>query len=164
MCVFDLALTRYLLISLRPWRRAIPVVCWLFAALLPMSRCLSATELATVQVGGADFQVEVVQREDERRRGLMFRQTLPADQGMLFVQPPGRAEFWMKNTLIPLDLLYFDIDGTLLEIVPAVPPCRVRNCPIYPSASAAVRYILEIKAGEAARRRIAVGASLLLDR
>jgi hypothetical protein len=70
----------------------------------------------------------------------------------------------MKNTLIPLDLLYFDIDGTLLEIVPAVPPCRVRNCPIYPSASAAVRYILEIKAGEAARRRIAVGASLLLDR
>ena len=163
MCVFDLALTRYLLLSLRPSRRAIPLVGWLCAA-LPMSGCLPAAELATITVGTTAFQVEVVQQEDERRRGLMFRQTLPADQGMLFVQPPGRAEFWMKNTLIPLDLLYFDIDGTLLEIVPAVPPCRVRNCPIYPSASAAVRYILEIKAGEAARRRIAVGASLLLDR
>ena len=154
---------RYLLLSLRPWQGAIPVLCWLCAA-LPMSGCLPAAELATVQVGGADFRVEVVQREDERRRGLMYRQTLPADQGMLFIQPPGRAEFWMKNTLIPLDLLYFDIDGTLLEIVPAVPPCRVPHCPIYPSASAAVRYILEIKGGEAARRRIAVGASLRLDR
>jgi uncharacterized protein len=154
---------RYLLLSLRPWRGAIPVVCRLIAA-LPMSECLPAAELATVTVGTTAFQVEVVQQEDERRRGLMYRQTLPADQGMLFVQPPGRAEFWMKNTLIALDLLYFDIDGTLLEILPAVPPCRVRNCPIYPSASAAVRYILEIKAGEAARRGIEVGAALRLDR
>jgi hypothetical protein len=61
-------------------------------------------------------------------------------------------------------LVLFDIDGTLLEIVPAVPPCRVPHCPIYPSASAAVRYILEIKGGEAARRKIEVGAALRLDR
>lgn len=71
---------------------------------------------------------------------------------MLFVQEPGPAVFWMKNTHIPLDILYFDAGGRLLEIVAAASPCHTPACPLYPSASAAVRYILEIKGrGRAAR-------------
>lgn len=116
-----------------------------------------------VQVGAAAFSVEVADTDEKRHRGLMFRRYLPADQGMLFTQPPGRAEFWMKNTLIPLDLLFFDADGTLVEVLPEVQPCRQSPCPIYPSASAAVVYILEINGGEARRRSIRVGDTLSLD-
>ena len=130
---------------------------------LAPGRDLSAAQQAVVTIGPTAFQVELAQTEDERRRGLMFRQHLPAGQGMLFVQAPGRAEFWMKNTLIPLDLLYFDAQGTLIEILPRVQPCRQLDCPTYPSRSAAVSYILEINGGEAARRALQVGDPLALE-
>jgi len=116
-----------------------------------------------VTVGPATFQVEMAQTPQERQQGLMHRRELPRDQGMLFVQPPGPAAFWMKNTYIPLDLLYFDADGRLLQIEAAVQPCVTPTCPIYPSATATVRYILEINAGEAARRGIQVGDRLRLE-
>jgi uncharacterized protein len=115
---------------------------------VPLGGNLSAADQTRVQVGPAAFWVELAQTEEERRRGLMFRQHLPADQGMLFIQAPGRAEFWMKNTLIPLDLLYFDTDGILLQVVSEA------------QASAAVSYILEINGGEAARQAIQVGDPL----
>ena len=82
---------------------------------------------------------------------------------MLFVQSPGPALFWMKNTYIPLDLLYFDAGGTLLQIQADTPPCATPSCPIYPSDIDTVRYILEINAGEAARRGIHVGDRLRLE-
>lgn len=121
-----------------------------------------AADSTRVQVGPATFKVEWARTNDERRHGLMFRQHLPEGQGMLFDQAPDRAEFWMKNTLIPLDLLYFDTDGTLLEIVPDVPPCRQLDCPTYPSHSNAIRYILEINGGLADRLGIQVGDPLRL--
>ena len=145
----------------RRLRRA-PAALSLCLALVPAGN-LSAANLASVRVGTSTFSAEVAQTEDERRRGLMYRQQLPTDQGMLFVQAPGPAEFWMKNTLIPLDLLYFDTDGNLVEIVARAAPCRQRDCPTYPSQSAAVRYILEINGGEAARRQIRVGDQLGLE-
>jgi len=69
----------------------------------------------------------------------------------------------MKNTYIPLDLLYFNADGRLLQIEAGVLPCVTPTCPIYPSATATVRYILEINAGEAARRGIRIGDPLRLE-
>lgn len=148
--------------SLAPGRRhAAPIAALLGLCLgLPMAGNLHAAEQARVRVGPAAFRVELAQTQEERRRGLMFRRHLPADQGMLFIQPPARAEFWMKNTLIPLDMLYFDAAGTLLQIVPEAQPCRQQDCPTYPSTSPAVGYILEIKGGEAARQAIAVGDPL----
>lgn len=115
-----------------------------------------------VTVGPAAFQVEVAQTLAERTRGLMFRREMPHDQGMLFLQAPGPATFWMKNTYIPLDILYFDAEGKLLQILADVPPCTIPECPIYPSATATVRYILEVNAGEAGRRGIKVGDRLRL--
>lgn len=114
-------------------------------------------------VGQSRFRVALAQTPKDRQRGLMFQAHLPRDEGMLFIQAPGPASFWMKNTLIPLDLLFFDADGTLLEIIPGAQPCRQPDCPIYPSRSTAVRYILEINAGEAERRRIRPGDRLGLD-
>jgi uncharacterized membrane protein (UPF0127 family) len=123
---------------------------------------VSAADMARISVGPATFQVEMAQTDDERGRGLMFRREMPADQGMLFVQPSGPAMFWMKNTYIPLDLLYFDGDGRLLQIQASAPPCTTPHCPIFASAADNVRYILEINGGEAARRGIQPGDRLQL--
>jgi uncharacterized membrane protein (UPF0127 family) len=134
-----------------------------FLSLTLTALTISATfalDLAQVTVGTATFQIEVAKTAKERAQGLMFRRELPANQGMLFVQPPGPAVFWMKNTYIPLDLLYFDAEGRLAQIVAEVPPCKTPDCPIYPSETSAIRYILEINAGEAARQGIRVGDRL----
>jgi hypothetical protein len=122
-----------------------------------------AADVERVTVGPATFQVETARTPEERQRGLMFRRELPRDRGMLFVQPPGPAVFWMKNTYIPLDLLYFGADGRLAQIEADVPPCATPNCPVYPSETETVRYILEINAGEAARRGIRIGDRLRLE-
>ena len=135
----------------------------LFGLTALMTVPVRALDMARVTVGPATFQVEMAQTPEERERGLMFRRKLPQDRGMLFVQSPGPAAFWMKNTYIPLDLLYFDADGQLLQIEAGAPPCATPSCPIYPSDTTTVRYILEINAGEAAQRGIRVGDRLRLE-
>jgi uncharacterized membrane protein (UPF0127 family) len=136
---------------------------WFFWAAAGLIAPGFALDLQQIAVGPATFQVEMARTDRERARGLMFRRELPRDQGMLFVQPPGPAAFWMKNTYIPLDLLYFDEEGRLLQIMAKTPPCATPDCPIYPSKSSNVRYILEINAGEAARRGIQVGDRLRVE-
>lgn len=144
-------------ITLLFYRKLIRRLFWLVALI---AGSVWALDQAQVTVGPAIFQVEVAQTPQDRQRGLMFRRGLPREQGMLFVQPPGPAVFWMKNTYISLDLLYFDSDRRLLQILADVPPCVTPDCPIYPSETATVRYILEINAGEAARRGIQIGDRL----
>ncbi|NJN46478.1 MAG: DUF192 domain-containing protein [Candidatus Competibacteraceae bacterium] len=113
---------------------------------------LAQTQLHEISVSTTRFRVEIAQTLEERQQGLMFRTQLPADQGMLFVQPtPGQASFWMKNTYIPLDMLYFDDQGQLLEMHTDVPPCKAKPCPVYKSQATRVKYILEINGGLAER-------------
>lgn len=93
----------------------------------------------------------------------MYRLMLPRDQGMLFVLPrPQVATFWMKNTYLPLDILYFDANRRLRTIHRNVPPCRRRPCPTYASTGP-VLYVLEINAGEAARYAIQPEQPLHID-
>lgn len=139
------------------------IALWLLAAMALAADAADEPTLRRATVGPATFRVEMAQTPQERARGLMFRRELPRDRGMLFVQPIGPAVFWMKNTYIPLDLLYFDAEGRLSQIEADVPPCATPNCPMYPSAAPAVRYILEINAGEAARRGIRPGDRLELE-
>ena len=146
--------------AMQPYRSVILLSCWLVAL---ATASAFAFDLRRVTVGPATFQVEIAQTLQERERGLMYRRELPRDQGMLFVQSPGPAVFWMKNTYIPLDLLYFDINGWLSQIEADVSPCATPTCPLYPSDTSEVRYILEINAGEAARRGIRVGDRLRLE-
>lgn len=145
---------------MKPCRCVIALSLWL-AGLTPGFTL--DPDLAQVTVGSATFRVEMAQTPQQRQYGLMFRRALPPGQGMLFVQPTGPAAFWMKNTYIPLDLLYFDPDGRLLQIEAGAPPCATPDCPIYASDTATVRYILEINAGEAARRGIKPGDRLRLE-
>lgn len=109
-----------------------------------------AAGLDSITVGPAVFQVQMYETPEQRERGLMFRRELPPNQGMLFVQPTGRAAFWMKNTY-PARSAVFRPDGTLLQIEANALPCQTPDCPVYTSRKATVRYILEINAGAAAR-------------
>ena len=115
-----------------------------------------------VEIKQQRYQVEVADDHEERRRGLMFRDRLEPGTGMLFlhdVQEP--MAYWMKNTRIPLDILYFDGERRLVSVRRNVPPCSLGDrCPNYPSAGPAL-YVLELNAGEASRLGVAKGDELV---
>lgn len=103
------------------------------------------------------FRVEVADDPAERGRGLMFRQDLPRFGGMLFVyDAPEPVAFWMKNTLIPLDILFFDASGRLTAVHGNAVPGDLTPIP----GGDAVQYVLEINGGAARRLGIAPGAEL----
>ncbi|HJR72511.1 MAG TPA: DUF192 domain-containing protein [Luteimonas sp.] len=134
----------------------------LFAALL-LSGCASANS-PWVELGGQRYTVEIADDDPERARGLMFREQMAPDHGMLFIHDAQEPlAYWMKNTKIPLDILYFDNDLKLVSRQVDVPPCTLGdNCPNYPSEGPA-RYVLELNAGEAARLKLQDGAVLKLS-
>lgn len=114
------------------------------------------SELTIEARGGTShaFKVWLADSEPRQRQGLMFVRDLPADQGMLFVNDrPRPASFWMKNTYIPLDLLFIDAGGKVLHIFERATPLSLEPMGI----DAPVRAVLEIGGGEAARRGIRVG-------
>ena len=121
----------------------------LLAALLPLAAC--SADGPRVQIADATYTVEIADDPDEQRQGLMFRDTMPRDHGMLFIFDQERQRsFWMKNTRIPLDIIYFDAERRLVSVAENARPCRTRRCPGYPSEGPA-QYVLELNAGEADR-------------
>lgn len=109
------------------------------------------------------FTVEVVSSPEDRARGLMFRESLPADQGMLFLFEEEKVyPFWMKNTLIPLDIIWLDAEKEVVFISEETPPCEADPCPVYNPGAAAL-YVLEINAGQAAAQGIEVGERAMFD-
>lgn len=112
-----------------------------------------------VELAGHRYKVEVAADDASRARGLMFRDELPPDHGMLFIHESEAPQaYWMKNTRIPLDILFFDSARKLVAQQRDVPPCSAGDrCPPYPS-NAPARYVLELNAGQAARLRVADGA------
>lgn len=134
----------------------------LFACSLLLSGCASAGA-PWVELGGERYKVEIADDDAERVRGLMFRDEMAADRGMLFIHDREEPQaYWMKNTRIALDILYFDNARKLVAQQRDVPPCSAGDrCPPYPSIAAA-RYVLELNAGEAARLHLQEGAELRL--
>ena len=94
-----------------------------------------------------DFLVEVARTEAQQAQGLMNRRSLGANQGMLFpFDPPRPASFWMRNTLIPLDMVFIRPDGTIARIATAVPLSDEQVAVVEP-----VTAVLEIPGGRAAQ-------------
>ena len=107
---------------------------------------------------GHEVRVEIAADPETRARGLMFRPSLSDDRGMLFLFPATDVQsFWMKDTLIPLDIVWLDEQGRVVDIEANVPPCKADPCPSYTPDGPAV-YVLEIAAGEASRHGLAPGA------
>ena len=132
----------------------------IFAFALGCSGCASASG-PWVSLGGQRYSVEVADNEAERERGLMFRDELPAGHGMLFIhEEEAPLAYWMKNTRIPLDILFFDHERRLVSQQRDVPPCDLGDrCPPYPSEAPAI-YVLELNAGEAERLQLKNGATI----
>ncbi|OOG36433.1 hypothetical protein B0E52_16665 [Rhodanobacter sp. C06] len=139
----------------------------LAAALLALggNACAYPADTAPVSVTlrGHHYSVELATNEAAREHGLMMRSSLAPDHGMLFVFPDTAPRgFWMKNTLIPLDILYFDAERKLVSAQVDVQPCKADPCPVYPSTGPA-RYVLELSAGTAARIGVRNGDTLAIE-
>ncbi len=132
---------------------------FVFVALL--SGCASAGG-SWVEVGGERYRVEVADDDAKRARGLMFRDQMDADSGMLFIHDREEPQaYWMKNTRIALDILYFDDRARLVAQQRDVPPCSAGDrCPSYPSKVPA-RYVLELNAGHAAKLNLETGDEII---
>ena len=104
--------------------------------------------------GEVTLAIEIADEPNERSQGLMFRESLPENSGMLFIYPAPRiASFWMKNTRIPLDMLFIDVDGEITSIARETVPFSLT--PV--RSTEPVKFILEIDGGDADRLGIAVG-------
>lgn len=109
---------------------------------------------------GFTVAVEVANTDELRAQGLMFRDRLRPGTGMIFFfAQDGVYPFWMKNTMIPLDMIWIDASKRIVHVKRDVPPCRVENCPSYDPGVPA-RYVLELAAGEAAKHRLEAGDQL----
>jgi len=107
--------------------------------------------------GQQRFTVEVADDGAERAQGLMFRESMPSSAGMLFVyEEPQAVSFWMKNTLIPLDMIFADETGRVTRVHSNAIPGD--TTPI--QGGEGVRFVLEINGGLAARMGIAEGSEL----
>lgn len=114
---------------------------------------------ATITTGAGTrvvLQVEIARTVPERQQGLMHRRSLPAKAGMVFVYPRDvRSGFWMKNTLIPLDVAFSDARGRILRIL-TMQPCRADPCRIY-EPDVSYRTALEVNAGSFRRWKVKAG-------
>jgi uncharacterized protein len=116
---------------------------------------LSHSRLEVVTARGAEsFDVEEALTPEQQERGLMLRKSLPRDAGMLFVFRPAQpVSFWMKDTYIPLDMIFIGENGRVLKIVKSTKPLDIT--PIV--SGAPVASVFEINGGEAERRGVVVG-------
>lgn len=129
-------------------------------AILSCSTGASATT-TTLRLDGVGFRPELALTPAQRETGLMHRTKAPAD-GMLFVFPADtRDGFWMKNTLVPLTVVFFDSSGSRVRKL-SMTPCRAEPCPIY-YPRRLYRFALELPAGDARPAR-SLGPRLALRR
>lgn len=152
-------------------RRAIAVLCGAAALLacrgepasnlsqpVPARAAASGLDVVplTIRSGGRThrFSVEVARTPDQQAQGLMFRERLGADEGMIFpLAPPRPASFWMRNTLIPLDMIFVRDDGTIARIAANTVPLSEESV----SSGEPVGAVLELRGGRAAELGISEG-------
>ncbi len=103
---------------------------------------------------GETIIADLVKTDEERSRGLMFRNTLNVDQGMLFVfEKEGLYSFWMKNMNFAIDILWLDRQKRIVHLEHNVPPCKKEPRPSYAPLVPA-KYVLELKAGSIEQRKL----------
>jgi uncharacterized membrane protein (UPF0127 family) len=142
-------------------RASLIIAAWIAIALMPALAACDATPQVTIvdadNSARATVKVELAETPDARELGLMYRNHLDDNAGMLFIFPSaGTEQFWMKNTVIPLDMLFADSEGKLLGIVANAQPYSEALL----GGFAGTQYVLEVNGGFAAAHLIAVGDRL----
>ncbi|MEM3074366.1 MAG: DUF192 domain-containing protein [Candidatus Pacearchaeota archaeon] len=106
---------------------------------------------------GNCFKIETADSDEERERGLMFKEFLNENKGMLFIFPQeGKYKIWMKNTLIPLDILWISKNHEVIHIIENARPCDGNLCEIYSPNNVAL-YVLEINSGIVKKLGVEIG-------
>ena len=120
----------------------------LFVSNLDASRDIDITKYLS--------EIEIVSKYEDRKKGLMFRRSIPNNYGMLFVWPyEGQQCMWMKNTYVPLSVAYIDIRGKIIEIYDMVPFSKDSVC-----STKAAKYALEVNSGWFEEKDINIGDSI----
>jgi uncharacterized membrane protein (UPF0127 family) len=138
---------------LRPARPVLAALAMLLS--LPLAACSDESSLTIYsEEGDHIFNVEVVDTPETRAQGLMYVQELADDAGMLFdFQDERPVSFWMRNTFIPLDMIFIESDGTILNIHVNARPHDTTSIP----SSGPVQYVLEIPGGRSTELGIEAG-------
>lgn len=111
----------------------------------------------SVMINGEILEIELADESTERSRGLMFRESLPRDKGMLFVfEIEGFYSFWMMNVNFNLDIIWINSNGNVVHIEKDVPSC-FESCPSYSPRDSA-KYVFEINSGVADELDLQVGS------
>lgn len=111
---------------------------------------------ATAIMGKEEIELEVTKTPEQQQIGLMFRQSLNPNRGMLFSFSPARiTRFWMKNVVIPLDMIFIQ-EGKIKAIGNNIPPCKVDPCPVY-GPDSFIDTVIELKGGRASELGLKIG-------
>ena len=114
---------------------------------------------AIANISGATIQLEVAQTPQQQATGLMFRESLADNRGMLFPFPSERtARFWMKNVPISLDMIFLNGDR-VVGLATDVPPCTAEPCPVY-GPEALVDKVIELRGGRAKELDVRIGDAI----
>ena len=116
-----------------------------------LSACSSQANSPSEQICFADgcIYIEIVQTPEERRKGLQARKYLSKGNGMLFIFSESKKySFWMKDTFIPLDIIWIDRNKRIVTVMSDVLPCEIEQCEVYAPDNDAL-YVLEVNAGVA---------------
>ena len=146
--------------------------CFLVAALLALAACgnrpITMDDFRTRVItlpNGRQIRAEVVTHPTEMMRGMMFRDSLAEDRGMLFIHgSEGKFQYYMFQVRIPLDIIWINRNQFVVEISPNTPPCTSKaaaGCPTYGGNENAL-YVLELAGGVAAKHGLKVGDRLNL--
>lgn len=139
-----------------PFAQRFAAVSAILAVALPLSACSADESKLSIQSANGEhqFTVEVVDTPEGRAKGLMYRQELADDAGMLFDFKEQRpVSFWMRNTFIPLDMLFIEADGTVLNIHENARPHDTTSIP----SAGPVQFVLEIPGGRSVDLGIEAG-------
>jgi uncharacterized protein len=121
---------------------------------------LRAGKVIFTEANGAAVTVEIAEKNDERNRGLMFRKSLPEDHGMIFVFPRSDVHrFWMRNTCLPLDMVFVDGDGYVVGIEENT--TTMSDAQFYVPCPS--RYVVEVNAGYCRRHGVRAGQRVKLE-
>jgi len=136
----------------------------LLAFILIIPACMQGQPTLVIHSASGDHhvKVEIVTEPADQAQGLMYRRSLGKDSGMLFIfRQEEPQSFWMKNTLIPLDMLFISAGLVIVDIT-TMQPCITDPCPDYTSRQPAI-YVLEVNAGYCRSRNIIVGDKVSSD-